>query len=718
MGDSITRGSPIRMEGAHVARLAAGAARRENPGRYLVGNFGKGGATLLPGTQRPYRDQPQYPASLEFAPDIVLIHLGINDSNHGYWDGDAEVFRASLLDLIQTYRELPSHPRIALARLTHMYPPHGKWQSSLVFRNTVNRVVNEVAAAQNLPVADFDGATLDCQKLFPDGLHPNTAGNARLARAAFRAILGKDAPQVRGLDPKPAQGDSRNLLEDVQSATWTQEGGSWRGTGPGNLIYAGHQIEKGDFHMRARLRMLGQEKCAAHFFLGENILGFEGASARLFRKGPAMGGDVRLLHPSPLLWDRDDWIDFEVIRNGDLVWFVIDGFVVEMAILQGPAGAFGFEPMRSRMEIAEWSLVGKTSPRRSQAPTLPWLDLNEQAERFVVVDREAGQYLGHVTTELLGDGKTILAVYPKGHGAGAICYKRSTDGGRTWSERLPTPASWATSREVPTLHRVFDPKTGKPRLILWSGLYPARLAHSEDEGATWSELEPAGDWAGIVVMGFVEPLKDGRLLAMFHDDGRFATQDDRRSNPVVFTLFQTTSADGGLTWSTPLPVWSGSDMHLCEPGCIRSPDGSTLAVLLRENSRRRNSQVIFSKDEGQTWTAPRELPADLTGDRHTPVSTPDGRIVISFRDTAAESPTQGDWMAWVGTWQDLEQGRPGQYRIRIKDNLDAWDCAYPGVEVLGDGTLVLTTYGHWSQGEEPYILSARFRLAEIDAMGR
>ncbi|MEZ6021738.1 MAG: sialidase family protein [Planctomycetota bacterium] len=276
--------------------------------------------------------------------------------------------------------------------------------------------------------------------------------------------------------------------------------------------------------------------------------------------------------------------------------------------------------------------------------------MNEQAERFVVVDREAGQYLGHVTTELLGDGKTILAVYPKGHGAGAICYKRSTDGGRTWSERLPTPASWATSREVPTLHRVFDPKTGKPRLILWSGLYPARLAHSEDEGATWSELEPAGDWAGIVVMGFVEPPKDGRLLAMFHDDGRFATQDDRRSNPVVFTLFQTTSADGGLTWSTPLPVWSGSDMHLCEPGCIRSPDGSTLAVLLqREQPPAQQPGDLLQRRGTNLDRAPRTARRSHRRPPHTRIHPRRPHRDLLPRYGRRESPTQGDWMAWVGT---------------------------------------------------------------------
>jgi hypothetical protein len=49
------------------------------------------------------------------------------------------------------------------------------------------------------------------------------------------------------------------------------------------------------------------------------------------------------------------------------------------------------------------------------------------------------------------------------------------------------------------------------------------------------------------------------------------------------------------------------------------------------------------------------------------------------------------------------------------DNKDSWDCAYPGVEVLPDGTVVTTTYGHWDEGKPPYIVSVRFRLAELDA---
>ena len=363
------------------------------------------------------------------------------------------------------------------------------------------------------------------------------------------------------------------------------------------------------------------------------------------------------------------------------------------------------------------SLVQAEEEIQSKGYSIPTIDLSKQAHRQIIVDREKGQYLGHPSTVLLEDNKTMLVVYPKGHGRGGIVYKRSNDGGLTWSSRLPTPKNWETSKEVPTIHRVIDAK-GKKRLIMWSGLYPARLAISDNDGNSWSELKPVGDWGGIVVMGCLEPLKTGKgnYMAMFHDDGRFFKGKMKRKIDPVFTLFKTFSKDGGLTWSYPEVILARSDVHLCEPGIIRSPDGEQLCVLLRENARRRNSYVIFSSDEGKTWTNPRELPASLTGDRHTGRYSKDGRLFISFRDRTHETPTFGDWVAWVGTYSDIVNGREGQYRVRLMDNHKSADCAYPPVEILPDDTLVTTTYGHWAKGESPYIVSVRLKLSELDAI--
>jgi len=343
--------------------------------------------------------------------------------------------------------------------------------------------------------------------------------------------------------------------------------------------------------------------------------------------------------------------------------------------------------------------------------TIPIIDLANETHRQVIVDKEPGQYLGHPTTALLEDNKTMICVYPKGHGRGAIVMKKSIDSGLTWGQRLPVPQNWATSKEVPTIHRVIDPK-GMKRLILFSGLYPIRMAVSEDDGATWTPLRPIGNFGGIVAMASVVRLKDGRYMAMFHDDGRFLKKGGRRTGR--FRVYKTLSADGGLTWGEPEVVTEHPVAHLCEPGVVRSPDGKQLCALLRENSRRFNSFVIYSDDEGETWTEPVELPAALTGDRHVGRYAPDGRLFISFRDTTHVSPTKGDWVGWVGTYDDIVKGREGQYRVRLMDNHRGADCAYPAVELLPDGTFVTTTYGHWTKGQPPYIVSVRFKIEELD----
>jgi hypothetical protein len=401
--------------------------------------------------------------------------------------------------------------------------------------------------------------------------------------------------------------------------------------------------------------------------------------------------------------------------------------------------------------------------------TVPIIDFSDEKERQIVVDKEEGLYIGHPTTVLLDDMKTIVAVYPKNHGYGQIVLKKSFDGGKTWSERLPVPESFSTSLETPTIYKVCD-KNGKRRLILFSGLYPIRMSVSEDDGNTWSELAPIGDFGGIVAMGDICCVGKGEYFALFHDDGRFIhggayekrtvyktgdgaerrtklmhsfsadggkTWSEKQDSWVKtlekeddvwqeiysvtsgkstgkITLYQTDSHDGGLTWSEPRVICTHDECQLCEPAVIRSPDGKELCAILRENARKKNSHAIFSSDNGKTWSAPVELQGALTGDRHCARYLKDGRLFISFRDTCLDSPTWGDWCAWLGSYDDIKNGGEGICRIRIMKNYKNGDCAYPGVEILPDGTIVTTTYGHFTDGEEAYVVCVRICPDEID----
>lgn len=248
----------------------------------------------------------------------------------------------------------------------------------------------------------------------------------------------------------------------------------------------------------------------------------------------------------------------------------------------------------------------------AQAPTAPvFVDLEGDVARQSTVHRVGWRYQGHPTTVLLPDG-TILCVHPEGHGKGPILLQKSSDGGRTWSEPLPVPENWASSQETPTIHRLVD-RTGKARLCVFSGMRPIRRALSEDEGRTWTPLEPIGEFGGIVAMASVVALANGEHAAFFHDDGRWEQPGSKKG---AFTVFQTRSGDGGRTWSAPTVIWQGSDVHLCEPGVVRSPDGKRLAMLLRENRRAKNSHVSFSTTKRpagrRRWSCHRACAAIVT----------------------------------------------------------------------------------------------------------
>jgi hypothetical protein len=350
--------------------------------------------------------------------------------------------------------------------------------------------------------------------------------------------------------------------------------------------------------------------------------------------------------------------------------------------------------------------------------SIPIKDITE--EFYTVLDKEMGQYLGHPSSVMLNDKSTILVVYPKGHGAGEIVYKKSYDSGLTWTPRLNTPSSWKTSREVPIIYKMKDSNNFE-RLILFSSLYPIRSSISEDNGNTWSELKPIGNFGGIVAIASIIKKQDGSYIGFFHDDGRFidgkgGEPPDYNSKDTRFKLYSTISSDGGLTWSEPLEIYSDNELYLCEPGAILSPDGKQIALLLRENKRIKNSHIIFSDDGGISWSYPRELPAALTGDRHIAKYINDNQILVSYRDRSidrifgGDNDYYGDWVAWVGSFDDLRYGYEGYKKIRIMDNKHPNDAAYTGIEILEDGSILGISYGHWTTNEQPFIVAKKIHI--------
>jgi len=329
--------------------------------------------------------------------------------------------------------------------------------------------------------------------------------------------------------------------------------------------------------------------------------------------------------------------------------------------------------------------------------TIPTLDISgdsdpEDLKRHVVLaagnEKENWQ---HPHMLLMPDGKTIFAVWTLGHGGACGPIKRSDDGGSTWSKPLTVPENWTSAKNCPAIHRLADPR-GTVRLIVFARANDGSFVRSvsEDDGRTWSPMRPAG-FSGVVPPMTVLPVVSGKKLLTWTHTSK------------TLQVLQSESLDGGLTWSAqtePIDKVQFPNSFPCEPEVIRSPNGKQLLMLMRENNRRYNSFYALSNDEGRTWSKPKELPAALTGDRHTAVYAKDGRLVVMFRNRRPVPRNEanhdkagipvwgsGKTTAWVGRYEDIVEGREGQYLVSLLGY-----GGYGKLERLPDGTILGITY--------------------------
>lgn len=189
VGNSITYGSQIvnREENSYPAQLQS--YLKDD---YEVVNFGRGGRTLLEKGDMPYTATDEFRMSKEFAPDIVLIKLGTNDSkpqNRKYFSE----FKTDYKALIDTYRNLDSHPDVILLTPVRCYLSKGHEIDSTFISADVVPAVRQIASENGLEIIelhDLFGDVWD-KEIMPDQVHPSAEGAGKMARKIGEYILSR-----------------------------------------------------------------------------------------------------------------------------------------------------------------------------------------------------------------------------------------------------------------------------------------------------------------------------------------------------------------------------------------------------------------------------------------------------------------------------------------------------------------------------------------------
>ncbi|MEG2464431.1 MAG: sialidase family protein [Kiritimatiellia bacterium] len=337
------------------------------------------------------------------------------------------------------------------------------------------------------------------------------------------------------------------------------------------------------------------------------------------------------------------------------------------------------------------------------------LDLSRKTENQMIIAQGAATlYNGHPTLVSTTSGK-LIAVWTYGHGGAMGPMAESTDHGKTWKrtdEKLPAEAK--TYINCPSIYELTDPQTGKKRLWIFAQYaktsqgpdWMARVM-SEDDGETWKVMPALGKgFHCVMTFASIVQLKDGRYLGVYHGGPAGADRPPLK-------VYSSISSDGGMTWGQPALIAEEAERNLCEPFVFRSPTTpNELCCLLRENTHKDVSRMMFSTDEGKTWTRPQPAAHVVTGDRHVGITLLDGKLAIAFRDVDKTSPYCGHFVLWVGTYDDFKNTRENGKRIRLLESHAAWDCGYPGMALLPDGSLLCLTYIKYRPGKERHSIIA------------
>ena len=166
---------------------------------------------------------------------------------------------------------------------------------------------------------------------------------------------------------------------------------------------------------------------------------------------------------------------------------------------------------------------------------------------------------------------------------------------------------------------------------------------SDDHGETWDGPHKP-DIKGFEPDRMME-LPDGRLAVCSHIMFRESQE---------FAEIMTTSEDNGKTWGNQVTVAHDGYHRFCEGAIVILGKGKEIACVMRENhSGGLPCYVVFSQDNGRTWSDPQMCPFAL----HRPYvkQMADGRCMVTGRHVNGGLGT----FAWIG---DLK-AEAGTYAI-------------------------------------------------------
>lgn len=146
---------------------------------YAVENFGHSGATMLRNGDTPYWSQIEFTNAQFYNPDIVVMKLGTNDSKSWNWVYGSQ-YVTDYDSMINVFRALPSKPKIFVCIQSEAFST-AYGIDETVLAGQIRPDVKKVAKDRGVSIIDIYDATKNYSANFPDGIHPDSIGDSKIA---------------------------------------------------------------------------------------------------------------------------------------------------------------------------------------------------------------------------------------------------------------------------------------------------------------------------------------------------------------------------------------------------------------------------------------------------------------------------------------------------------------------------------------------------------
>jgi hypothetical protein len=228
---------------------------------------------------------------------------------------------------------------------------------------------------------------------------------------------------------------------------------------------------------------------------------------------------------------------------------------------------------------------------------------NDFGRTFSEVRNMTPEYRNSILPTLMvdEDNAYIFSYSRKGERIFMI-FRKSSDGGRTWSDPVEIKETGVTTYYIKPL------RVGARLHVYWATSYEGvpvlEGAYSDDFGVTW-KTTTFEDTRGLIYF----------LRTGYEDDGSiYLTYFGKRSSPEKNNVFIISSADNGASWgpSAGLRHYPFEDTRAYNPAVYAGEGGEAVALWVDYRNIRSNLYMQYSGDYGKTWQAD-DIPLEEPG---------------------------------------------------------------------------------------------------------